>query len=146
MGQRSGRTSQCGPCGRPPGERLSKKFEQIAEHYYILNISNYPRAETLGPGPHAPEHSAEADTMLAGIGKRMKQTTFLRPTGKRAVQAEDIVILPAGDALLVLIFFPRTEPLTVMDKEVGFESSYQKIKVEVTFRLSEMVYQGRLGL
>jgi len=57
-----------------------------------------------------------------------------------------VVILPAGRTLLVILFFPRSEPITLADKEVVFDSEGETLVVKSRFNLTRMVYKGRLDL
>jgi hypothetical protein len=125
---------------------LSDKFAGLAKHFYILSMSNYPKPPELTRGTQPPEHSPAANAALASLGKRMQQTTLLRRTEGPAIRPRDIVVLPAGDTLLVLIFFPRTQPLTLNDKEILFESTYGSVRVSARFDLRSMLYKGRVEL
>jgi len=125
---------------------LQNKFTGIVEHFHVLSISNYPRMPVLGPGPHPPEHSAAANEELAEMGTRLRETTTLSAGAGATVKPVDVVVLPAGDALLVLLFFERAEPLTSQERELKFESTYGSIHISTSFSVGEMQGRGKPAL
>jgi hypothetical protein len=122
---------------------LGKKFDELRQDFYIVSMSNYPK--TLR-GEDAPEHSEAANAALERWSRRVQQATFLKRKGKSPSKPAYVVTLPAGQAMLLMVFFPRTEVLSVADKEVSFESSDGTIEVKATFNLRKMVFQGKLEL
>jgi hypothetical protein len=46
----------------------------------------------------------------------------------------------------MLIYFPRTQPLTAEQKTVEFHTAMGPLQVKAAFDLMEMVYQGKLEL
>lgn len=125
---------------------LAEKFQRMIEHFYVLSISNYPKPLELSVGPQPPEHSSAANAQLASLGKRIGQGTSISCTAKVPLRPVDVVVLPAGSELLVLIFFSRSEPLTLQDDEVSFESIYGNLQIKSTFQLKEMIYKSELEL
>jgi hypothetical protein len=121
---------------------LSGKFEQLRQDFYIVSMSNYPAL----PADNAPQHSEAANAALERMSRRIQQSTFLKRSGKKAFQAERVMTLPAGKALLVIALFPRTELLTFADKKVTFESADPRFELSASFNLGRMDYQGRLAL
>jgi hypothetical protein len=122
---------------------LERKFDELAQAFYILSMSNYPN-----PGQRAdpPQHSSAAAAALERMSSRIQQSAFLKRAGKTPIEPSKVVILPAGRALLVILFFPRSEPITLADKEVVFDSEGETIVVKSRFNLGRMVYKGRLDL
>ena len=106
-------------------------------------MSNYPNP---GHGSDPPQHSAAAAAILERMSRRIQQSTFLKRTGKSPIEPSKAVILPAGRSLLVILFFPRTEPLLPADKEVVFDSDGDTIEVKSRFNLGKMLYKQRLDL
>jgi hypothetical protein len=64
--------------------------------------------------------------------------------GKPAIIAEDARYDPATGA--VHLFFPRTEAITVGEKEVTFVTRFGSLNVRKKFRLKDMIYKGQLEL
>ena len=122
---------------------LERKFEELAQAFYILSMSNYPNS---GQGSNPPQHSDAAAAVLERMSRRIQQTTFLKPTGKGPIEPSKAIILPTGRTLLVILFFPRTEGLSPADKEVLFDSDGDTIRVKSRFNLSKMLYKQRLDL
>jgi hypothetical protein len=122
---------------------LGNKFDELAQAYYILSMSNYPNAGRPGDPP---QHSSAAAAALERMSRRIQQSAFLKRAGKTPLEPSKVVILPAGHALLVILFFSRSEPITLADKEVVFDSESDTIVVKSRFNLGRMVYKGRLEL
>jgi len=122
---------------------LERKFDELAQAFYILSMSNYPNPGQRGDPP---QHSSAAAAVLERMSSRIQQSAFLKRAGKTPIEASKVVILPAGLALLVILFFPRSEPITLADKEVVFDSEGETLVVKSRFTLGRMVYKGRLDL
>jgi hypothetical protein len=122
--------------------RLSDKFEKLQEEFYIVSMSNYPAPRSA----NAPQHSEAANTALARLSERIQQVTFLKRKGRSPLRPARVVALPAADRLLLIVFFPRTDALSVADKEVLFESSDGTIELSAKFDLTKMVYRNALTL
>jgi len=123
---------------------LGQKFEALRQEYYVIGVSNYPKPARASGDP--PEHSDAGDAMLAQMGRRIQHSTFLKREGKAAVAPDQIVVLPAGDSLLLIVFFPRTAKLVPEDGEVRFECTDSTLTVTAPFDLREMKYRERLEL
>jgi hypothetical protein len=122
---------------------LGKKFDELRKDFYIVSMSNYPKALR---GEAAPQHSEAANAALERMSRRIQQATYLKRKGKSPSRPAHVVTLPAGQALLLMVFFPRTEVLVEADKEVLFESADGMIELKAKFNLRKMVYQGKLEL
>jgi len=68
----------------------------------------------------------------------------LMRTGKAALMPENVV--PDTSAGAIQLFFPRTDPIRLTDKEVTFDMQFGSIRVEKNFRLKAMIYKGKLEL
>ena len=125
---------------------LAQKFTDLAREFYIVSMSNYPNLAGEGKAGDAPQHSAAANAALESLAHSLQQTTFLRRGTKTPIQPAHAVALPAGRVLLIIFFFPRTEPISLADKEIGFTSSNGAMDVKTKFSLQKMVFRGRLDL
>ncbi len=84
--------------------------------------------------------SRNPEEMLEGL----MASSQLVPRGKPPIRPDDAK-LDAGTGTL-LIFFPRTDAITLSDKEVSFTTRFGALTIRKQFRLKEMVYQGKLAL
>ena len=109
-------------------------------------MSNYPKAALSGRDVDAPEHSAAYNAALERFSERVQRATFLKRKDKAQLGAAMVVTLPAGQALLVVAFFPRSGAITPDDKEVSFESTAANVEVRARFSLRKMLYKGTLDL
>jgi hypothetical protein len=124
---------------------LSAKFDELSKAFYILSMSNYPKPP-LGRDGDAPQHSAASNAALERMGERLRQATLIRRKGKAPLRPAKALVLPAGEALLPVIFFTRKDNITLEDREVLFESEGERIVVTAKFNLKKMVLQGKLEL
>jgi hypothetical protein len=124
---------------------LSEKFNELSRTFYILSMSNYPKPP-LGRDGDAPQHSPASNAALERMGERLQQATFIRRKGKAPLRPTKALVLPAGQALLPVIFFPRTDSITLEDKDVSFESNGDMVDVKSKFNLRKMVVKGALEL
>jgi hypothetical protein len=71
-------------------------------------------------------------------------TTRLLRAGKAPLSPEQVLFDQATGRLE--IFFPKTDPITLADKEVVFRTNFGTLKVVRRFRLKDMLYRGQLEL
>lgn len=65
-------------------------------------------------------------------------------TGKAPIRPEKVSLnAPEG---AIQLFFPRTDPIVLDDKNVTFELQFGSMRVIKRFRLKPMIYKGRLAL
>ncbi|MBV9265303.1 MAG: hypothetical protein JO061_03955 [Acidobacteriaceae bacterium] len=64
--------------------------------------------------------------------------------GKKPIMPEDARIDEKTGT--IQIFFPKTDPITLDDKEVAFGTVFGTVQVIQRFRLKDMVYKGKLEL
>ena len=64
--------------------------------------------------------------------------------GQAPLACENVTIDP--DTGAVHLFFPRSIPIQRSDKEVAFATRFGSLTVQKRFRLSDMVYRGKLEL
>lgn len=78
------------------------------------------------------------------VEKELMGAARLVRTGKALIRPEKVTLDASIGAIQV--FFPRTDAISVDDKEVTFELQFGSIKVVKKFRLKAMTYKGRLEL
>ena len=123
---------------------LAAKFTEYQKNFYIVSMSHYPKLRTA-PGD-APEHSAAGKAALERMGQRLQQSTQIKRSGKAPMRPTQVLVLPAGPTMRVEVFFPRTEAITLEDREVVFESAGEMLNVTAKFNLNKAVYKGKLEL
>jgi hypothetical protein len=103
-------------------------------------------------------HQSEKDYIITVIGllmndqardhervrKELMGAAKLVRTGKPVIQPENVELDASAGAIQV--FFPRTEPISLKDKEVTLELQFGSMRIEKKFRLKTMTYKGKLEL
>jgi hypothetical protein len=125
---------------------LSQKFEELAKEFYIVSVSNYPKRLASRRAEEAPQHSAAANAALEQMGQRIQQRTVIKRKGKSPFKPAHVMVLPAGRVLLLIVLFPRSEAVTLDDRQLLFQLTDDMIEVESRFSLKRMVYKGILQL
>jgi hypothetical protein len=123
---------------------VGEKFDELRKRYHVIGLSNYPKPQRREGDP--PEHSEAANAALSRMSGRIQESTALKRPGKPASKPEQVVALPAGQSLLLIVVFPRTAALSQDDGEVVFELADDTMEVKATFNLREMMFRGRLEL
>jgi len=120
----------------PTRERIS----EWAKEYYVVSISGMPAMQdgTSGSQPD-PER-------IQQMQRLMQSTTTLKPKGKDAVVATRVEAAVAGGTMLTVFLFPRTQTISLEDKEVVFQTALGPMKVRSKFKLKNMQYLGKLAL
>ena len=124
----------------------SEKFDALAREFYILTVSNYPKSALPRRDQDAPQHSSESTAALDRLGGRLKSKTILKRKGKESISPEKVLVLPAGQALLVVYFFSRSASITLEDGDVTFESIHDPVEIRSRFKLKKMTFGGKLEL
>jgi hypothetical protein len=78
------------------------------------------------------------------VRKGLMRAAKLIRTGKALIRPENITLDASAGAIRV--FFPRTEPISLTDKEVTFQMQFGSMRVEKKFRLKAMTYKRKLEL
>jgi hypothetical protein len=78
------------------------------------------------------------------VRKELMGAAKLVRTGKPPIRPENVEPDPSSGA--IHLSFPRTEPISLTDKEVTFELQFGSMVVEKKFKLKAMTYKGKLEL
>jgi hypothetical protein len=78
------------------------------------------------------------------VRKELMGAAKLVRTGKPLIQPENIELDAA--ASVIRVFFLRTEPIGLKDKDVTFELQFGSMRIEKRFHLKAMTYKGKLEL
>jgi hypothetical protein len=109
----------------------AKKIIEEEQKFYAILVSGLP-----GRALHANDATKEA----------LLKNTSLIVKGKDPIQASDVQTGGNEQRPVVLFIFPRTNPLTVDDKDVEFSSKLGAVVVKQKFHLKEMMFNGKLDL
>ena len=79
---------------------------------------------------------------MSRLKEALKENTSLNVKGKDPIKPTQVDVANG----MALFAFPKTNPITVDDKEVEFNSKLGSIVVKMKFDLKHMVYNGKLEL
>jgi hypothetical protein len=94
------------------------------------------RSSSGDSGPNSPNPEQALEGLMG--------SSSLRIPGKKVISPEDVKFEPETGALH--LYFPRTTPIEISDKEVAFATRFGSLYVEKRFRLKEMTYKDTLEL
>jgi hypothetical protein len=82
-----------------------------------------------------------------GTIEEVRERTALKPRSKEPIKPEDIRVFPAGDqSVRVEFVFPKSNAITLDDKEVEFVTKMGGADIAKKFGLADMTVRGRLAL
>lgn len=117
------------------------------EAYYVIAVEKLPRMAMGRPG--AESKGAEGKGSEGGL-ERMRQmmarSTSLLRKGKVPIKPDDVKMAMAEKTMTVYFIFPRTEAITLEDKEVEFTTKMGPLEIKRKFKLQDMVFAGKLAL
>ena len=118
-------------------EQLGDGAEPTAENLaYLERITGFYIIGVLG-----------VPTQFGGIPTlQVRDESFLERKDKPPIPADDVLFQPGQDGLLLLVAFPKTDPLTLEDRDVEFMTNLGDFSIKKKFRLRDMVFQGGLAL
>lgn len=76
--------------------------------------------------------------------KELMPAAKLVRAGKPPIRPENVELDASAGA--IQLFFPRTVPISLNDKEVTFQLQFGSMTIEKKFRLKPMTYRGKLEL
>ena len=106
--------------------------------------------------PNFSKSRSESDPWQA-LSERLKSESFLKISGRDPIQAAEVQMRSAPELDVVnarelrgraeiLVMFPRSQTITLEDKQVEFVTMLGRQKLKRKFKLKEMVYNGKLEL
>ena len=99
--------------------------------YYVVSLIGFP-ARMVRQDP----------SRLAS----MASNAVLKRKNQEPIVAESVDVRPGDPPDGLVFYFPRTDPITLEDKEVEFQLEYGRLKIKRKFKLKKMVYNGKLEL
>jgi hypothetical protein len=132
-----------------PDNRDTEHTLAQPDKYYVIAVIGLARGRQPAPAdPDGPDSDAvnQQRTPFDMTQTRQGLMNFSRLTvkGKKPIVPEDVRVDEATGRIQV--FFPKSDPITMSDKEVYFTTTYGSIKVTQRFRLKDMTYKGKLEL
>ena len=117
--------NQVGLNGTIPPE--SQELLDRAESYYVVNVTGLPMR-------------------YAGAIQNLQAETFLKRDKKAPIAPEETAAQQTGDTFVLAFGFPRTDKVTLQDKEVEFVTKVGQIEIKKKFSLMNMIFHGQLEL
>ncbi len=118
------------------------------DKFYIISVQGLVRArqdaQPEADSAEGPPNGGRVPFDINQIRQGLMNQSRLYPKNQKGIIPEDISINDATGE--VLIYFPKTVPLDLKDKEVTFQTSYGSVKVTQRFKLKDMLYHGKLEL
>ena len=126
----------------------AKEILANEEAYYVIAVEKLPR---MGMGRRqavgaAGEGGREGGPDPERMKQMMAKATSLARKGKEPLKPEDVKMATAEKTMTVYFLFPRTEPITLEDKEVEFTTRMGPMEIKRKFKLQDMVFAGKLQL
>ena len=108
-----------------------QSLESLArdDEFYVVGFQGLPQ-RSMRPGP----------------GGALTVESFLRRSGKPPIPAAQATTQQQNGGPLLLIAFPRTDPITLDDGDVEVAFKLEQIEVKKKFKLKDMVFGGKLAL
>lgn len=141
--------------GQPVAEGapdFSKPMDQ-----YVLAVSGFPNGGGRGGGGgwNHPDSDQSSDTGVTGdrpkrdpaqMAEKLKANSALNRKGHDPIHPDNVTWDDSNGSRVMMLFFPKTEPITLADKDVEVEISMGPMEIKKKFALKDMVYQGKLEL
>ncbi len=108
-----------------------QKFIGRTETHYVVAVSGFP-ARMAQVAQREPD--------------RLKQGAFLKRKGKGNILPEEVQVRSGEQEAEVFLMFPRTDAITLDDKDVELEMAMGPMTVKRKFKLKDMVYDDKLEL
>ena len=87
---------------------------------------------------------------MAGMVQRnpdaLKQGTMLKRKKKEPIKPEDIQTQAQQESANFFFMFPKTDAITIDDKDVEFIMKTERFELKRKFKLKNMVFNGELSL
>ena len=116
---------QVGLNGTIPPE--TQQLLDRTESYYVVTVMGVP-------------------ARYARAIQNIKADTFLKRDQKAPIASEETVAQQAGANLILAFGFPRTNAITLQDKDVEFVTKLGQIEIKKKFGLKDMLFHGQLEL
>ena len=116
------------------------------EAYYVIAVEKLPRMGMGRPSPAGKSAEGKGGNDPERMRQMMARSTSLLRKGKEPIKPEDVKMATAEKTMTVYFLFPRTEAITLEDKEVEFVTKMGPLEIKRKFKLQDMVFAGKLAL
>lgn len=116
------------------------------EAYYVIAVEKLPKMGMGRPGAEGKGAEGKGPEGPERMRQMMARSTSLLRKGKEPIKPDDIKMAMAEKTMTVYFIFPRTEAITLEDKEVEFNTKLGPLEIKRKFKLQDMVFAGKLAL
>ena len=116
---------QVGLDGTIPPE--SQQLLDRTESFYVVSVTGVP-------------------ARFSRAIQNLKGETFLKRDKKASISPEETIAQQAGTDLVLAFGFPRTDAITLQDKDVEFVTKLGPLEIKKKFSLKDMMFHGQLEL
>jgi hypothetical protein len=109
----------------------AQTFLDTADEHYVIGLQGLP-----------PQYS------VPGRGREVVIAAFLKRDGnKPPIPVQQATPLMTKDGLIMLLRFPKTDPITLADEHVELEAKFGELQqIKKKFKLKDLIYAGSLAL
>jgi hypothetical protein len=138
------------PAGQAAGDG-APNFEKPMDQY-VLAVSGFPAG---GGGWNRQSAGQDGDIGASGdrpqrdpaqMAERLKASSSLDRKGHDPIHPDKVTWDDSNGTRVMMLFFPKTDPITLADKDVEVQIAMGPMEIKKKFALKEMVYQGKLEL
>ncbi len=87
-------------------------------------------------------YAKDADSM----GEHLKGQSTLKRDGQKDLKPTHVDVIQREDGVVIVFLFPRSKEIVVKDGEIEFNALIGPFQITQSFRLDQMVYQGKIEL
>ena len=112
------------------------------EDFYVVAVERLPRMGMGRPGAEGKSGAGDPERMR----QMLARSTSLLRKGKEPIKPDDVKMATLEKTMTVYFIFPRTEAITLEDKEVEFSTKLGPLEIKRKFKLQDLVFAGKLAL
>ncbi len=115
------------------------------DKYYVVSVMGL-RFPSRRNDSDSSDSDQDRRSSNEDLRNRFLDAGQLIPKSKVAIAAEDVQFEGRNGSIAMRFLFPKIFPITADDKEITFHFEARGVKFDHKFKLSEMMYQGKLAL
>jgi len=112
---------------------------------YVIAVIGLPMRALGGRAASVDSDQTTDEEEVKNIEERLKSSTELVCGGRETLHVSKVELNQGADGR-VLLYFPKTEPITPSDKTAEFRLVAGRTEIRKKFVLKDMEYQGKLEL